>query len=77
MSATNSTPIINLPLFIGTDKPAWLVDWNNAMNIIDSNISALQSAEGGTAASLAALSQSVQALSGTVDQHTTALQTAT
>lgn len=77
MSATNSTPIINLPLFIGTDKPAWLVDWNGAMNIIDTNISALQSAESGTAASLAALSQSVQALSGTVDQHTTALQTAT
>lgn len=77
MSATNSTPIINLPLFIGTDKPAWLVDWNGAMNIIDTNIAALQSAESGTAASLAALSQSVQALSGTVDQHTTALQTAT
>lgn len=77
MSATNSTPIINLPLFIGTDKPAWLTDWNGAMNIIDSSIAALQTAESGTATSLASLAQSVEALSGTVSQHTTAIQTVT
>ena len=77
MSATNSTPTIGLPLFIGTDKPAWLVDFNGAMNTIDSAIANLQTAEGGTASSLAALSQSVEALSGTVSQHTTSLQTIT
>lgn len=77
MSATNSTPIINLPLFIGTDKPAWLTDWNGAMNTIDTAIAALQTAESGTATSLASLAQSVEALSGTVGQHTTALQTLT
>ena len=77
MSATNSTPTIGLPLFIGTDKPAWLVDFNGAMNTIDSAISTLQTAEGGTAASLASLAQSVEALSGTVSQHTTSLQTIT
>lgn len=77
MSATNATPIINLPLFGGTDKPAWLVDWNGAMNTIDSAIATLQTAEGGTASALAALSQSVTALSGTVEQHTTAIQTVT
>ena len=77
MSATNSTPIINLPLFIGTDKPAWLTDWNGAMNTIDTAIANLQTAEAGTATSLASLSQSVEALSGTVGQHTTALQTLT
>lgn len=75
MSATNATPTISLPLFIGTDKPAWLTDWNGAMNIIDSAIATLQTAEGGTATALASLSQSVEALSGTVSQHTTALQT--
>ena len=48
MSATNSTPTIGLPLFIGTDKPAWLVDFNGAMNTIDSAIATLQTAEGGT-----------------------------
>ncbi len=77
MSATNSTPIINLPLFIGTDKPAWLTDWNGAMNTIDTAIASLQTAESGTATSLASLAQSVEALSGTVSQHTTAIQTVT
>lgn len=77
MSATNSTPTIGLPLFIGTDKPAWLVDFNGAMNTIDSAIATLQTAEGGTASSLASLAQSVEALSGTVSQHTTSLQTIT
>ena len=77
MSATNSTPTINLPLFIGTDKPAWLTDWNGSMNTIDSAIATLQTAESGTATALASLSQSVTALSGTVEQHTTAIQTVT
>ena len=77
MSATNSTPIINLPLFIGSDKPAWLTDWNGAMNTIDTAIANLQTAEAGTATSLASLAQSVEALSGTVSQHTTAIQTVT
>lgn len=77
MSATNSTPTISLPLFIGTDKPAWLTDWNGSMNAIDSAIATLQTAESGTATALASLSQSVTALSGTVEQHTTAIQTVT
>lgn len=77
MSATNATPTIGLPLFIGTDKPAWLVDFNGAMNTIDSAIANLQAAESGTSTSLAALSQSLEALSGTVTQHTTALTTLT
>lgn len=77
MSATNSTPTINLPLFIGTDKPAWLTDWNGSMNAIDSAIATLQTAESGTSTALASLSQSVTALSGTVEQHTTAIQTVT
>lgn len=38
MSATNSTSNFELPLFIGTDKPAWLTDWNGAMTTIDAKI---------------------------------------
>lgn len=38
MSATNHTTNYELPVFIGTDKPAWLVDWNGAMNAIDTAI---------------------------------------
>lgn len=38
MSATNRTTYYNLPIFIGTDTPSWLGDWNNTMNDIDSAI---------------------------------------
>lgn len=39
MSHTNSTTYMNLPLFIGTDKPAWLTDFNSAMQAIDTTCS--------------------------------------
>lgn len=35
MGATNHTPSLNLPQFIGTDKPTWLGDINNAFRNID------------------------------------------
>lgn len=35
MPATNSTTHYELPIFIGTDKPSWMGDWNGAMNKID------------------------------------------
>lgn len=38
MSATNKTSNYELPLFIGTDKPSWLGDFNGAMNAIDTAI---------------------------------------
>lgn len=38
MSATNHTTNYNLPIFVGSDKPAWLVDFNGAMNAIDAAI---------------------------------------
>lgn len=38
MSHTNSTPNYNLPQFLTTDKPAWLVDFNGAMSSIDTAI---------------------------------------
>ena len=77
MSATNATANYNLPLFIGTDKPAWLTDWNGAMNAIDGAIANVASAEGGTATSLATLTSTVEALSGTVSGHTTSINTLT
>lgn len=42
MSATNSTTNYSLPLFVPTDKPAWLVDWNGAMSAIDTAIKQAQ-----------------------------------
>lgn len=38
MSATNSTPNYHFPIFIGSDVPSWLVDWNNAMSNLDTAI---------------------------------------
>lgn len=35
MAATNKTPVLELPQFIGTDKPAWLGDFNPAMVKLD------------------------------------------
>ena len=35
MSATNNTMYYNLPVFIGTDIPSWLGDWNNTMTALD------------------------------------------
>lgn len=35
MSATNTTTNYGLPIFVETDKPAWLVDFNGAMRTID------------------------------------------
>lgn len=38
MSATNSTPNYELPIFTPTDKPTWQGDWNGAMEKIDTAI---------------------------------------
>ena len=40
MSATNHTTNYNLPQFLGTDKPTWLTDVNNAMSAIDTQMKA-------------------------------------
>lgn len=40
MSATNHTTNYNLPQFVGTDKPTWLTDVNNAMSAIDTQMKA-------------------------------------
>ncbi len=73
MSATNSTTNYNLPVFIGTDKPAWLTDWNGAMNTIDSTIASVSNAQQGDATSISGLQSSVSSLSDTVGGHTTAI----
>ena len=40
MSSTNKTANYNLSQFIGTDKPAWLTDYNSDMSKIDAGIDA-------------------------------------
>lgn len=38
MASTNKTTHYNLPLFVGTDKPTWLGDFNSAMQALDTAI---------------------------------------
>ena len=42
MSATNHTTYYELPIFIGTDTPSWLGDWNTAMTAIDTAINTVK-----------------------------------
>ena len=42
MSATNKTTYYDLPIFIGTDVPSWLGDWNDTMNGIDGAINSVK-----------------------------------
>lgn len=38
MSSTNKTTNYNLPIFVGSDVPSWLTDWNSAMQLLDTAI---------------------------------------
>ena len=59
MSSTNKTTNYNLSQFIGTDKPAWLSDYNGDMSAIDAqmklNADAASTAAGGVSTNSAAI----------------------
>lgn len=67
MSFTNHTPNYNLPQYVGTDKPTFLGDFNNAMTTIDTQMhnNAQNAGEG-----IAALQQAQAALSQTQETLT-------
>ena len=61
MGATNPTPYYDLSQFVGTDKPAWLQDYNGDMLKIDSGINAAK-----VAADSAALDASAAQLNNSI-----------
>ena len=65
-NASNVTRYFSLPLFIATDKPSWLVDWNGAMNEIDSILQDISTASEGAVADVSAITTQVNTLSTTV-----------
>ena len=80
MSATNATSNYELPIFLATDKPAWLTDWNGAMTAIDTAIHAAQAAADGaqTTASaatvdIATINASLSTITGNITSLTTAV----
>lgn len=62
MGSTNKTANLGLSQFIGTDKPTWLVDYNNDMAVIDEAIGELQNDSGLTDTAIAELQTNVQNL---------------
>ena len=73
MSATNATTNYELPVFIATDKPAWLVDWNGAMNAIDSAIKEAKTAGDNAQSTANTNANNIQTLDGTVTSQGTAI----
>ena len=73
MSATNATTNYELPVFIATDEPAWLVDWNSAMNAIDSAIKEAKTAGDNAQSTANTNANNIQTLDGTVSSQGTAI----
>lgn len=69
MSATNVTTYYEFPVFVGSDKPAWLVDWNGAMNAIDSAIHEAKAEADANATSITSLQSDVTSLAGSVSSQ--------
>ena len=77
MGATNSTTYYELPVFVSSDEPKWLVDWNGAMALIDAGIHQAQADATQTATDLGTLSSTVSTLAGTVTTQGTSITTIT
>lgn len=82
MSATNQTAVYGLPIFLGTDVPSWLTDWNGAMGDIDTAIAAAKAAAdaaastAGTAATdIVTINGQITTLQNTVGTHTSQIGT--
>lgn len=77
MSATNKTTHYELPVFLGSDKPAWLVDWNGAMAAIDAAIYEAYTTAQSASSSAASVASDLATLSGTVSTQGTSITTLT
>lgn len=78
MSATNHTTNFDLPLFIGSDKPAWLTDWNGAMTTIDGKIqeakaeaASATTESGSNTQSISQINSTLQTINSTVNAMNT------
>lgn len=66
MASTNKTPNIELSQFVGTDKPAWLTDYNSDMSKIDTAVKANETATGNVADDVATLSGRMTTAEGNI-----------
>ena len=82
MSATNSTANYSLPIFVSSDVPSWLTDWNGAMGDIDTAIAAAKAvadsallASGNNTSDITTIQGQITSLQNTVGTHTTQIGT--
>lgn len=73
MPATDTTKILGLPQFVGTDKPSWMSDFNGAMSIIDSSYGNLQASVGDVPAQISKIEADVQTATTATQQVQTNL----
>lgn len=66
MSATNRTPNFELPLFIGTDIPSWLSDWNGSMNSIDTAMQTIKTTANGAASGVSGNTSDIETINGQI-----------
>lgn len=75
-NASNTTRYFHLPLFIASDKPSWLVDWNGAMGDIDNILQEIATASEGAVADVATIQSQIDALNATIPNLESLVETA-
>lgn len=71
MSSTNKTSHYELSQFIGTDKPAWLTDYNSDMLKIDTGLAAAAAEASGAQGTATSAASAAQAAQNTANQAVT------
>lgn len=77
MSSTNKTTNLGLSQFLGTDKPAWLGDYNSDMQKIDDAFANLEQGGQSSAADIAALQQKDEELTQNINDVNDRVDTVT
>lgn len=67
-NATNKTPNYGLPIFIGSDKPSWLVDWNGAMTELDTVIKEISTSEEANKNLIATANANIAKINNTIEE---------
>ena len=77
MSATNTTPFLQLPQFAATDKPTWLGDFNGAMSKIDTGVASNNNKITEQTAQIAAVQKMAENASVTANKAISVAESAT
>lgn len=76
-NATNKTPNYGLPIFIGSDKPSWLTDWNGSMTEIDSLLKQIETVGSANSTQIEGLKTSLETANNAISSLQDGLSTTT